>query len=167
MTYDLLPLPTPLFGLSITTGDGLRIPPPHVALLQCLTCKDNAIDVVEIAAVTVVAGIIGIAASYALNHYWIHDICRRLKITRRFGQPNVWSFALDTKEVQWATVRDLQNHLMFQGYIRAFSDVEDQAEIFLTQVCVYNETTGEKLYEADRMYLARDKSNLTVEFPDL
>ena len=88
-----------------------------------------------------------------------------MKVTPKFGQPNVWSFALNANEVKWATVRDLQNNLMFQGYIRAFSDVEDPAEILLTQVCVYNEKTGERLYEADTIYLARDKSNLTIEFP--
>ena len=154
-----------LSGLSITANEGLRIPPPHMALLQCLSCKDNTIDVVEVGLVTGLAVVLGIVVSFALNRYWFHDIARHLKITQKFGQPNVWSFALNANEVKWATVRDLQNNLMFQGYIRAFSDVEDPAEILLTQVCVYNEKTGEWLYNADTMYLARDKKNLTIEFP--
>ena len=59
---------------------------------------------------------------------------------------------------------------MFQGYIRAFSDVEDPAEILLTEVSVYNEHSGELLYQADHIqadhiYLARSKNDLTIEFP--
>ena len=54
---------------------------------------------------------------------------------------------------------------MFQGYIRAFSDIDDPAELLLTQVCVYNEQTGKLLYEADHLYLARSRSDLTIELP--
>ena len=119
----------------------------------------------EIGLVTGLAVILGIVVSFALNRYWFHDIARHLRITPKFGQPNVWSFALNANEVKWATVRNLQNNLMFQGYIRAFSDVENPTEILLTQVCVYNEKTGDRLYEADTIYLARDRSGLTIEFP--
>ena len=165
LSYVVYALVKALFGLSISATEGLRVPPPHIAILQSLYIKDSAVDVVEISLVTGVAVVLGIVVSFALNRYWFHDIARHLKITPKFGQPNVWSFALNTNEVKWATIRDMQNNLMFQGYIRAFSDVEDPAEIFLTQVCVYNEKTGERLYEADTMYIARERSNLTIEFP--
>jgi len=115
---------------------------------------------VEIAKVTVLAAFLGIVLSFSLNRYWFHDIARYCRITPKFGQPNVWSFALNSPDVRWATVRDLQNNLMFQGYIRAFSDVEDPVEVLLTQVQVYNEREGEFLYEADHMYLARRREDL-------
>ena len=125
LSYVVYALVKALFGLSVTANEGLHIPPPHIAILQSLINKDSAIDVVEIGLVTLLAVAIGIVVSFALNRYWFHDIARHLKITPKFGQPNVWSFALNANEVKWATVRDLQNNLMFQGYIRAFSDVED------------------------------------------
>jgi hypothetical protein len=154
-----------LLGMSITADDGLRIPPPSISIFRSLTNKDTGVDVVEVGFVTVLAVALAVSFSCAQNRYWFHDLARHLKITRKFGQPNVWSFALNANEVKWATVRDLDKNLMFQGYIRAFSDVEDPAEILLTQVSVYNEKTGELLYEADHVYLARDRADLTIEFP--
>jgi hypothetical protein len=165
LAYVTYALGKALSHVTISADDGLRIPPPNVALFQSLCSKDSPLDTLEVSLVTGVAAVLGIAISVALTRSWFHDIARYLKITRRFGQPNVWSFALNAKEVKWATVRDIENTLMFQGYIRAFSDVEDTAEILLTQVCVYDEKTGVLLYEADTMYLARKKDNLTVEFP--
>ncbi len=57
-------------------------------------------------------------------------------------------------------------HHMFEGYIRAFSDVGKCAELLLTQVSVYDEKTSELCYQADRIYLARKKDDLTIEFHD-
>ena len=153
------------FGVSRADDGGIHISPPNVSMFRSLTDPNVAANLWEVALVTVLAVVLAIAVSFALNRYWFHDIARALSITRRFGQPNVWSFALNTDEVKWATVRDLQKNLMFQGYIRAFSDVEDPAELLLTRVCVYNEQTGKLLYEADHMYLARSRSDLTIEFP--
>lgn len=160
--FALLKLP---FGISRASDGGIHISPPNVSMFQALTNADVAVNIWEVALVTGLAIILSIAMSFALNRYWFHDIARALSITPRFGQPNVWSFALNAKEVKWATVRDLRNNLMFQGYIRAFSDVEDPAELLLTQVSVYNEQTGKLVYTADHMYIARDRSDLTVEFP--
>jgi len=162
LVYAVLKAP---FGITISAETGFALDAPKVAFLESLTEEQVAINVAEVGIVTVLSLAIGVGVSFALNRYWFHDLARWAGITKKFGQPSVWSFALNANEVRWATVRDLENNLVFQGYIRAFSDVEDPAELLLTQVCVYNETTGELLYEADHMYLARDKSNLTVEFP--
>ena len=155
-------------ALGNTTLDqvkGLYIPPPKISFLTALAGDVAKIDVIEICAVTILAVILGIAVSVAFNRYWIHDAARWFKITKKFGQPDVWSFAFNTNEVEWATIRDLERNQMFQGYIRAFSDIEEgRKEVLLTEVTVYNETTGERLYEADHMYLARNRDNITIEF---
>ena len=140
---------------------------PNMQMFAALTDAKKKVDLWEVISVTGIACVLGIVISVGLNRFWFHDVARAARITRKFGQPNVWSFALNVNEVRWATVRDLQTGTMFQGYIRAFSDADEPAEILLTEVCVYNEKTAEKLYEADHMYLARPRANLTVEFPIL
>jgi hypothetical protein len=138
---------------------------PQMAMFAALTDSEKSIDVWEVMSVSGLACVLAIVMSAALNRYWFHDIARSFGVSRKFGQPNVWSFALNANEVRWATVRDIENKLMFQGYVRAFSDNEDPAEILLTEVCVYNEHSAELLYEADHIYLARPRGNLTIEFP--
>lgn len=143
--------------------DGLLFPHPHLAFFEALTNGKSELNFAEIFNVAVLAVLLGLLVSKAMNGYWLVDMARWMRITDKFGQPNVWSFALNSPQSRWATVRDLENSQMFQGYIRAFSDVEQTREILLTDVVVYNEVSGEKLYESEYMYLARNKEELTVQ----
>jgi hypothetical protein len=156
----------PLASLSHTAiAQRLYIPPARLTILKCLCDKDVPINWWEVGLTTGLALLLGIVISTAHDRDWLHRVARKLRITRKFGQKNVWAYVLNIPDVKWATVRDLSNNLMFQGYILAFTDIEEPTEIFLTNVNVYNEKTGHLLYQADTMYLARERKNLTVEFP--
>ena len=136
-----------------------------ISFLRSLTNSKVEPSYLEIGFVTIVAVVLAFLLSYAWNHHWLYSVARRLKVTQKFGQANVWSFALNLEEVKWAVVRDIENGFMFEGYIRAYSDIEETQELLLTDVVVYNESTGEELYRTDRLYVSRDKKSLTVEFP--
>lgn len=151
-----------------TSETGIVIPlPESIRFSKSLTDASTGIDFLEIGLVTVVAVAVGIGLAYAINHKWLHKLAQHIGVSRKFGDPDVWSFALNSQEIRWANVRDLQNKLIFAGYIYAFSDEEESAELLLTQVIVYNEVTGEELYQAERMYLSRKIDDLTIEFPDV
>jgi hypothetical protein len=130
-----------------------------------LTENKTVLDFREIAGVTVVSIVVALVIAFATNRHWLHRIAKRYGISRKFGHLDVWVYAFDSPDVRWATIRDLQHNFMFTGYVRAFSDVETNAELVLTDVIAYNEATGAKLYEADRMYLSRKKDDITIEFP--
>ena len=148
----------PIASLSHTAiAKCLHIPAAKLSFVQCLCDEKAAVNWWEVGLTTGLAILLGIVISVAQNHCWLHRVAGILRITRKFGQDNVWAFVLNAPEVRWATVRDLSNNLMFQGYIRAFSDIEEPAEIFLIDVHVFDEKTGRELYEADTMYLAREK----------
>lgn len=153
---------------SVTTTDDQLVAdlPDGISFLRSLVDPSIKPDWVEIGLVSFVAIFVGLFMSMAVNRKWLHDLAQALRITSRFGDPNLWSFAFNSEEVQWVTLRDLENNFMFSGYVRGFSDIEDPAELLLYEVTVYNETTGEELYKADRMYLSRKRDNLTVEFPN-
>lgn len=140
--------------------------PDGIGFAKSLTDTRSEVSFVEIFFVSIVAILLAFGFSVAINRKWLFDIAKYLRITRKFGDPDVWAFAFNTKEVSWATVRDLENNLMFAGYVRAYSDVEENAELFLSDVIVYNEKTGAELYRADRMYLSREKTALTIELPN-
>ncbi len=91
---------------AITAAGWSRSWPPDVSIFTSLADKDTAINIADVLFASAVATGLGIAVSVLLNHYWLHDIARSLKITRKFGQANVWSFALNNADVKWATVRD-------------------------------------------------------------
>ena len=156
-----------LVGLRITRENGLVVPPPTtVVFASSLTDSKVPVDFLEIGYVTAWGIVLGVLVSLTSNRKWLFRIASRCRLTSKFGEPNVWSFAFDNERVKWAVVRDLEKNLMFYGYVRAFSDLDESPELLLTDVIVYDEKTGRELYKADSMYLCRKKDGLTVEFPN-
>lgn len=140
--------------------------PDQVSILKSSFNQNATPNISEIFLTTVIATILGLLFSCAIAHKWPNDFGQWTKISKKFGDPNVWSRTFNSGTAQWATIRDLENGQMYAGYVEAFSDVEDVAELLLSHVIVYNEHTGEELYQADHMYLSRRRDNLTVEIPN-
>lgn len=150
-----------------TVDTELRFPlPGKLGIEKALTDVKVSIDFVEVLWVTPVAIVLALIISGLINRKSLHRLAALLGASSKFGEANVWMFALNSPQVSWATVRDYQHNLMYMGYIRSYSDIEPMAEILLTNVVVYNESTGVELYKADCLYLSRDKACLTVEFPN-
>ncbi len=137
-----------------------------LSVFNWLSDSRAQLDLWEIVAATAVAFVLAFVLSYAHRKKLLHALDQRLKVTTKFAELDVWNFAFNLDDARWCVVRDMANHLMFQGYIRAFSDVGEAAEVLLTQVSVFDEKTSELCYQADRMYLARKKDDLTIQFYD-
>lgn len=108
------------------------------------------------------------------------SLMQKLKITGKYGDEDVWDFVLNKKflkpdanapksnpeEVKFVHLRDLDNKLMYAGFVAYFSETDKDREIFLTDVDVYN-SDGGKLYSCPKLYLGLDKNSISMEFPDL
>jgi len=165
-SYVLYSFFAALLGTTLTAEDGLSIRPPAVTFTKSLTDTKVEISFIEIGVVTLIAACLAFVFAHARTHTWLHRLAQRFGISRKFGYQNVWALAFNSPQIKWAVVRDFSHNLMFSGYIRVFSEIEDVAEVFLTNVIVYNEQSGLQSYQADYMYLSRKKDDITVEFPD-
>ena len=65
---------------------------------------------------------------------------------------------------EWVVVRDPGKGLAYEGWVHAFSDTADDNELFLRDVRVLNNTTGDEVYRVWGLYLARPRGELTIEF---
>ena len=88
---------------------------------------------------------------------------RFLGITNKFGELDVWGYLMNSNDVSWITVRDIENNLMYDGWIQAFSDNSKEAEVLLGDVQVYDNNSGELLYEVNSQYLSLDKAKIRIE----
>jgi hypothetical protein len=93
----------------------------------------------------------------------VHRVAGKLGISRASGELDVWGLMFNSPHVQWVTVRDLAHDLTYFGSVEAFSDTYDQAELLLRDVEIFRSTTGDKLYRASRVYLARPVATLAIE----
>jgi len=104
-----------------------------------------------------------VAAAY--NYKLVTVIGRFLRITRRFGDEDVWEYLHNSPDVEWVYVRDHLQDITYYGRISTFSDRYKQRELVLSDAIAFENDTGTRLYEVDGVYVSRDVSTVTLEIP--
>ena len=113
-------------------------------------------------------------AAFILSLLWIagrtHKIITRalnyFRISNHVADQDIWEFMSnsDTPKIKFAYIRDYKNQLIYSGYVRAYSETEKVRELAMYDVVVYKET-GDELYSVPYLYISRDPSSITLEFP--
>ena len=132
---------------------------------DALSNKEVKLDYKEIAVVSGLSIIIGFVFTFLINYKVLYRIAHRLKISNKPGDIDVWSYIMNSRAPEWVVIRDIENDLMYQGWIEAFSDGIDDDELFLRDVKVFRNSTAAELYEIPGLYLPRKRENIVVEFP--
>jgi hypothetical protein len=117
----------------------------------------------EIAWASGVAVVLAFGASYVHKFKVINRLARWLRASRRSSDEDMWEYLFDSPNARWVLVRDLARELAYYGYVRGYSESEKPRELILEKVLVCRNTDGERLYEADIIYLARDGNDLSIE----
>lgn len=120
------------------------------------------------AALTLAAGIgvvlSGLTAAL-INHRVLHKVARTLRITNKFGDPDVWTYLMNSNETDWLVVRNPAQQLFYVGKIAVYSDEEDIREVVLVDTTVYDNMTGDEKYDAGIVYFSFSQEGITLEFP--
>lgn len=140
------------------------------SFLKSLTDNSIALDLKEIFIVTFLSIPVAFVFVYLINYKILYRIAHKLNISKKYGDIDLWSYIMNmkTSDSEWVVVRDIENDLMYEGWIQAFSDSsEKNDELFLRDVKVYKNSTGDELYDIPAIYLSRERKNLLIEFPSL
>jgi hypothetical protein len=117
----------------------------------------------EIALAGGVGLMLSCAMAAAVNRRVFMRAAGRLHLTQKLGEPAVWSFVLNSERGKSLIVRDVGQDTVYVGTVEAFSETPDQAELFLKEVEVFQNSSALKLYDATYVYLARDVRTLVIE----
>lgn len=108
--------------------------------------------------------IISIFLAYIINNKLVNKIGQKLKITNKYGDESVWDYFHNKDKNEWVTIRNKKNDLMYVGWIEVFSDdATAYDELVLREVTVYKNSTAEKQYEVDEIYISSKREDLTIE----
>jgi hypothetical protein len=130
-----------------------------------LTFTSNNIPFWEIIKATGVAIFIGFFASWIENKKILTRFARKFNIADKYGEENLYSYFLNSKEVTEVYVRDIVNNLTFYGIVDSFSENEQISEITLRDVTVYRYDDSAFLYEMPKVFLSRPKNSIFIEVP--
>lgn len=132
-----------------------------------LTFTSTNIPFWEIIRATGVSVFIGFAASWIENNKMISRFARKLNIADKYGEENLYSYFLNSKEISEVYVRDIANNLTFHGIVDSFSENEQISEITLRDVKVYKYDDSSFLYQMPKVFLSRPKNCIFIEVPIL
>jgi hypothetical protein len=135
----------------------------EVTFLKALTNSSLSFSFKEIAIVSFISVILACLVSVASRHKFLNRTARRIGITKKFGELDVWGYLLNMEQVVWVTVRDHKNDLIYDGWVQAFSDDSKDAELLLRDVSIFKNSTAEKLYQVGVVYLSRKRDDITIE----
>jgi hypothetical protein len=131
----------------------------------------STLNPTQIIFATLASVIVGCAVAKIQTHSLPHQLLRKLQLTRRSNEVDIWEFTLNSPDIDsWITVRHHENGKVYQGWVRAYSDGGDERELLLADVRVYAQSSGDssndELVEVDKipvLYLGLDKKNAILE----
>lgn len=126
--------------------------------------KSNIIKFREIIIVSIIGAFVGIIFSLNTNKKLLNKLARLCRITNKFGDSDVWSYCMNSDDVEWVTIRDTNANIGYMGYVHLYSEASNDLEILLKNVIVFDNKTGERLYKVDSVYLKGDilKSGIEI-----
>lgn len=137
------------------------------SFLEALIDRNTALDFKKIILVIGWSVPMGFIFTFLIDRKILHKVAHALRLSNKFGDVDVWSYIMNSKMPEWVVIRDLENDLMYEGWIEAFSDSTGKDEVFIRDVMIYKNSTAEELYAIPGLYLSRKRENLIMEFPSL
>jgi hypothetical protein len=138
-------------------------PLSELIFLRALVDSKVTFSFAEIAYVSILAVVVGCLVSFSAKHKLVNRLAQWSRVTKKFGELDVWGYMLNIPDIVWVTVRDHKNNLVYDGWIQAFSDDSKNAELLLRDVSIYKNDTGERLYQSGAVYLSRDRGDISIE----
>lgn len=134
-----------------------------VYFLKCLIDKTADISWIEILVTAFIALFISCIITKLINKSWFHKTAQELKLTKKFGDLDVWSYLFNGKQDFYMIIRDIENNLTYQGYPQAFAKDHNEAEVLLINVMVYRYEDSTFLYKIDSMYYKFNSEKFSFE----
>ncbi len=140
----------------------------EVWFLRVIADSKQVIDIWEVLEVSGFAVLLGVVFSFMLNRKYFNRLAQAIGVTKKFADLDVWHYIFDSSDnTEWVSVRDLKHDLVYEGWVNAFSDTVRDNELFMRDVRVFQNSTGEELYTVPGLYISRNRDDVTIEFPAL
>src|SRR5262249_34487837 len=120
-------------------------------------------EIIEALGVSIVGSILTL---YAENRKLFTRFVQKIGATRTYGDEDVWDFVFNSRSetVNFVHLRDFEQQVVYAGFVEVFSETGQLRELVISNVIVYD-FDGLEMYKVPRLYLARERHNVHIEFP--
>lgn len=142
---------------------------PKVIFFDALQDANVKVSFAEVIRVCFVGILVGLSVTGMIEHKLLSKMAHKLRLTKKFAEFDVWGYAFNAPNtaMDFITVRDIRNNLVFDGWVNAFSDDSLNSELLIRDVAVYYDPPEGGLifqYQVGAIYLARKREDITIEF---
>lgn len=137
---------------------------PDLEFLTSLAGDRPTIPFVETLWATLLAFPASLLLTFVHKHKLLYRLARIMQISRKHGDLGIWDFAFTSDMPEWVVVRDTENDLAYDGWVRAFSDTVENNELLLQDVRVCEDSSGKELYTCGAVYLSFEGRSAIIEF---
>lgn len=125
--------------------------------------RKGIVDPAEVLAATIFAPFIAYAAAFTVNYKVFNKLAEFLGVSRKYGDENLFSFFLNSNDIDWVYVRDKEGGLTYEGRVFSYSESSHMQELVLANVKVYNYEDSAELYFVPSIYLSRQSGSFIIE----
>jgi hypothetical protein len=120
----------------------------------------------EILAAVLIAIVGGVLSLYFETYKVFTRFVQAIQASKTYGDEDVWDFVFNSRSraVDFVHFRDFEQRVTYAGFVEIFSETGQLREIVLGDVAVYD-FEGNEMYRVPRLYLARARENIHIEFP--
>ena len=161
-TYSLLQSFVYTYGI-IRSYNGSSITWNHLDVWNIAFIKNPTIPVWEVGLAILLSVPVALFASWSINFKLFNKVGKLLHITNKYGDENLYSYFLNSKEIDWVYVRDPNRGFTYQGRIESFSENDNIQELVMSEVTVYNYSDSTELYTIPSLYLSSVIGNFIIE----
>ncbi|MDY0981284.1 MULTISPECIES: hypothetical protein [Stenotrophomonas] len=128
-----------------------------------LSSSAKTVHYPEMVWATVFAIAVAGATAWAVNHKYLIRLAQRFGITDKFGDENLYSYFLNSPDIDWVYVRDIARNLTYQGRVQSFAEVDGMQELVLAEVTVFEYSTSDEFYNVPFVYLCKPNGTFVIE----
>lgn len=140
---------------------------PGLSAWSVVAEEKYRINLLEVLWATFLAPAVAILAALIVNFKLINRLARKVGISNKYGDENLYSYYLNAKGVEWIYVRDKEAGLSYFGRLNSFAEYSGTHELVLDQVEVFEYDTSTFLYKVGSIYLAKPVGRFVIEVPEL
>ena len=106
---------------------------------------------------------IALVATVFIENRVFYGIMNFLKLTRNYSNENAWLNFIKSPNGQWIFIRDLQNDLLYSGYVEKYEIETDEKYVILSNVKVYKASNDQELYAVESMLIKCNVDSIIIE----
>ncbi len=130
--------------------------------------EESTIPYLEVVYACLLSIIVGLFVSFLIRKKVLYIVAKYLRVSYKFGDENLFYHFMRSDRTSAIYLKDIENNLIYHGFIDYYSESDVIREILLKDVDVYSYIDSKWYYKVPCVYLSQSiNKNWLIELPNI